>query len=294
MRRHEMVVARRDGLLEVRPEGAVVKTDILDHGYVELVESWGSDERIIESARMSTAKGFQGWGPLGCEECVGSGLVTRTMQQGWLGGGIGEPRVTELKCGRCGGSGFVPGDDKLLRFLWNNKHHTPFEMGGLTLEVQAPIFVFREWHRHRTQSYNELSARYTALPDLFYVPSVDRVMAGRQSAANKQGSESGFTIEEAEDYRHRIGEVYAKARETYEQLLRYGVAREIARVVIPVAQYSRMRASANLRNWLAFLTLRMAPTAQWEIRQFANAVGEMVALVFPRTWELFSDTEGSR
>jgi thymidylate synthase (FAD) len=70
--------------------------------------------------------------------------------------------------------------------------------------------------------------------------------------------------------------------------LRYGVAREIARVVIPVAQYSRMRASANLRNWLAFLTLRMAPNAQWEIRQYAEAVGALVAEAFPRTWELFT------
>jgi len=103
------------------------RIEILDHGYIQQVDAWGSDEAIIEAARMSTGKGFLGWG-----------------------------------------SAERPGDEKLLRFLYENKHATPFEMAGLTIEVQAPIFVFREWHRHRTQSYNEMSARYAPLPDLNY------------------------------------------------------------------------------------------------------------------------------
>src|SRR3954465_12760186 len=107
---------------------------VLDSGYVNFVEAWGSDERIVEAARMSTAKGFQGWG-----------------------------------------TSEAPGDEKLLRFLWEHKHATPFEMAGMVIEVQHAFFVFREWHRHRTQSFNELSARYTALPDLFYVPSLERM-----------------------------------------------------------------------------------------------------------------------
>jgi thymidylate synthase (FAD) len=220
---------------------------VLDHGYVEHIETWGSDERIIEAARMSTAKGFQGWG---------------TSEQS--------------------------GDEKLLRFLWEHKHATPFEMAGLVIEVQAPIFVFREWHRHRTQSYNELSARYTALPDLFYIPTHERLKAAKQSAANKQGSADGFSDGDAEKIAACLTTCYQNARYNYETLLKVGVAREIARLVIPVSQYSRMRASANLRNWLAFLTLRMAPNAQWEIRQYANAVGTIIAERFPRTWQLFA------
>lgn len=259
-----------------------MRTEILDHGYVTLVESWGSDERIIEAARMSTDKGFQGWGPVAfCTKCKGTN-VKRDREQEHPGVGA---------CSDCGDTYIDDrsGDEKLLRYLWEHRHATPFEMAGLTIEVQAPIFVFREWHRHRTQSYNELSARYTELPDLFYVPSLDRIMASKQSATNKQGSEVGITAGEASDYAHRIEQAYRKSRETYEQLIRYGVAREVARVVIPVAQYSRMRASANLRNWLAFLTLRMAPNAQWEIRQYANAVGDAIAATFPRTWELFAE-----
>ena len=107
-----------------------MKKSILDHGYVELVEDWGSDERIIEAARMSTGKGFLGWGPKHREHCVPG-----------MGGDF-----DNCSCGRN-----QPGDEKLLAYLWNNKHATPFEMAGFVIEVQAPIFVFREWHRHRTQ-----------------------------------------------------------------------------------------------------------------------------------------------
>jgi thymidylate synthase (FAD) len=215
-------------------------TPILDHGYIGLIDRWGSDERIIESARMSTNKGFKGWDK----------------------------------------------DAKLLRYLYEHHHMTPFEMCGLTVEVQAPIFVFREWHRHRTQSYNELSARYTELPDLFYLPTRERVQ--KQSKKNKQGSDGEFSPHEANLVRGDMDACYAECRRLYVDLLAQGVAREIARLVIPVAQYSRMRASANLRNWLAFLTLRMDPAAQWEIRQYANEVGKLIEAAFPRTWELFN------
>lgn len=180
-------------------------------------------------------------------------------------------------------------DLRLLRYLWEHKHYSPFEMGGLTIEVQAPIFVFREWHRHRTQSYNELSARYTELPDLFYTPPIERLMAGKQSQKNKQGSEEGWSEETAKAFQIVIENANKHARDRYEYLLGLGLAREIARIIVPVGQYSRMRASANLRNWLAFLTLRTHPTAQWEIRQYAEIVSEIVRERFPRTWELFRE-----
>lgn len=219
------------------------KLNVLDHGYVSFVEHWGSDERIIEAARMSTNKGFLGW----------------------------------------------ERDSRLLRYLWENGHHTPFEMAGLIVEVQAPIFVFREWHRHRTQSYNELSARYTELPDLYYVPSIERLMAGKQGTINKQGSEVGLDPGTASILQESIRSAYIDAYQAYKGLLASEVSREIARIVVPVGQYSRMRASANLRNWLGFLTLRTAPNAQWEIVQFANAVSDIVKQVFPRTWELWNE-----
>lgn len=252
------------------------RIQVLDHGYLMHVESWGSDERIIEAARMSTSKGFQGWGPL-CDAC--------RCNVGY--------RADQKTCNQCG-EPLRPGDERLLRYLWEHKHATPFEMAGLIIEVQAPIFVFREWHRHRTQSYNELSARYTSLPDLNYVPSAERLMLGNDGKNKQAGTASGaalLTIEDAREFRGFLMGAYADAQLLYDWALQQGVPKELARVHLPVGRYSRMRASANLRNWLAFLTLRMAPQAQWEIRQYANAVGRLIENAFPRTWDLFSESK---
>lgn len=223
---------------------------VLDHGYLKFVEHWGSDERIIEAARMSTNKGFRGWG-------------------------------TEEE----------PGDEKLLRYLYTNKHATPFEMAGLTIEVQAPIFVFREWHRHRTQSYNEMSARYTPLPNFNYIPTIDRLMM-RGTRTKQAGTADGapvLTEDGAEQFRRELAAIYERDQLIYEAALARGVPKELARVHLPVGRYSRMMASTDLRNWLGFMTLRSAPNAQWEIRQFSDAVGRIIAHKFPRTWELFSE-----
>jgi thymidylate synthase (FAD) len=163
-------------------------------------------------------------------------------------------------------------------------------MAGLVIEVQAPIFVFREWHRHRSQSYNEMSARYTPLPDLNYVPTVERLLLN--SKVNKQAGvvkgAAELTTESAEKYREALVEMYYRQEVFYQRALADGVPKELARIHLPVGRYSRMRASANLRNWLAFLTLRMDANAQWEIRQFANIVGALVEKYYPRTWSLFS------
>ncbi len=166
---------------------------------------------------------------------------------------------------------------------------TPFEFAGLVLEIQAPIFVFREWHRHRTQSYSELSARYTPMPNLNYVPTVDRLML--VSSTNKQAmSVKGagtLTLYAALAWLTRLQAAYDLAEDVYQEGLRLGVPKELARLPVPVARYSRMRASANLRNWLSFLTLRHAPSAQWEIQQYASAVSDEIHAKFPRTHALF-------
>jgi thymidylate synthase (FAD) len=160
-------------------------------------------------------------------------------------------------------------------------------MAGMTIEVQAPIFVFREWHRHRTQSYNELSARYTELPDLYYVPSLERLQAGGQDWVNKQSAGRGIHPRAARHLQRRIQAAYEEQRRVYETLLHDGLAREIARIVIPVGQYSRMRASANLRNWLHFATLRTGGGAQFEIREYATEVCKLIEQHFPRTYALW-------
>lgn len=249
---------------------------VLDHGYLRLVDAWGRDgieevvgeESIIAAARMSTGKGFQGWGP----------IQTKVPSQLPSGGETIEER---------------PGDEKLLRFLWENKHATPFEMAGITVEAMAPIFVFREWHRHRVPfSYNEMSARYAPLPDVNYVPSIERLMmnaggSNKQAGTIKDAEE--LTPKRAEAAQHALKLLYGDQQRAYEEFLKWGVPKELARVVLPVGRYSKMRASANLRGWLAFIALRSAPNAQWEIRQYSDALGELVGQLFPRTWALFQE-----
>lgn len=231
------------------------KVQILDHGYVALVDpkgTWGSDEAIIEAARMSTDKGFNGWGT---------------------------PEA--------------PGDEKLLAYLYKHRHMTPFEMAGMVIEVKAPIMVFREWHRHRTQSYNEMSARYIPLPNENYLPDIENLLNRAHKAlatTNRQASSIAvepLTKEQAEKDLGKLLNYYGEGQALYEEFLSHGWPKELARLPVPVARYSRMRASANLRNWLGFLTLRMDTAAQWEIREFANAVGELIKGQFPRVWELY-------
>ena len=262
----------------------MTRIELLDHGYVDLVETWGSDERIVEAARMSTGKGFNGWGPK-CRTC-GDGFDAPERR-------CPNPNTTGREFVDSGRGGHVfdaQGDEKLLAFLWHNNHATPFEMAGLVIEVKAPILVFREWHRHRTQSYNEMSARYVALPDENYVPSMERMLAGGQAATNKQSSGAAVEQPNALEWLAELAGVYQHAQRVYESGIRRGIARELARLPVPVARYSRMRASANLRNWLAFLTLRQAQNAQWEIRQYADAVCSLIAAAFPRTHALYSNT----
>jgi thymidylate synthase (FAD) len=171
-----------------------------------------------------------------------------------------------------------------------NNHYTPFEMAGAVFEVQAPIFVFREWHRHRTQSYNEMSARYTPLPDTNYVPTVERLMvnaAGTNTQANRVAGASSLIESNAAVFIESLEIHYKRAEALYNFALNNGVSKELARLALPVGRYSRMRAQANLRNWLGFLTLRQADNAQWEIRQYADAVCNLLKPLFPRTMQLY-------
>lgn len=227
---------------------------VLDNGYIRLVESWGRGDAgvpeagIIEAARQSTQGSFRGW---------------------------------EL-------------DQKLLAFLYNSvpRHSSPFEFAGMTIETQAPIAVFREWHRHRTQSYNEMSARYAPLPDLNYVPTLDRLFLSdpkNKQSTGVDGAEA-LNVNEAGVWLDALTEGYRVCEKIYQAGLRAGVPKEVARMILPVGRYSRMRASANLWNWLHFLVLRYHPRAQWEIRQYATLLGEqIIAEEFPRVWSLFSE-----
>lgn len=242
-----------------------MKVSVLDHGYVELIEAWGTGKQIhqmghdgsfdyevgiIEAARQSTQGSFRGWDE----------------------------------------------DSGLLRTLFNHQHNqsTPFEAAGMTIEVHAPIFVFREWHRHRTQSYNEASARYKPLEAIYYHPDRDDVIERFLTAQNTKNRQAGSDVKASvtpgliEDWREALADAYGAAEAFYRYSLDLGIPKELARLAMPVGHYSTMRATANLRNWLGFLTLRLDLKAQMEIRQFAHAVDRIVQTTFPHTWEIFN------
>ncbi|WP_051531716.1 FAD-dependent thymidylate synthase [Sphingomonas sp. URHD0057] len=172
-------------------------------------------------------------------------------------------------------------DKRLLNYLWRNAHTSPFEAVALTFEVKAPIFVFRQWHRHRTWSYNELSARYRELPEEFYVP--DPAKIGKQSQSHKQMREFGVEAD-PETQQAAVNAIRASSERSfaaYRELLGYGVPRELARSVLPVNTYSHMFASVNLLNLFRFLTLRVHEHAQYEIRVYAEAMRDLARAVVP-------------
>lgn len=250
---------------------------VLDHGFVRLIDLMGGDESIIEAARMSTGKGFVAWDYY--ERCKKCGWVQGLKKiDGWECNDKTTTHDWEK---------YPNGDMGLLDTLWRKKHATPFEMCELVIEVQAPIFVFREWHRHRTQSYNEFSARYAQMQNLHYVPNPNRIQ--KQNTSNKQGSAEGVNGEDAEHIRMTIESQQHEIYESYDEWVEQGLAKEIARVNTPVSRYSKMRAKANIRNWLQFLNLRMRPDAQWEIRQYAEVVGSILKSHWPKVWELFEE-----
>jgi len=211
------------------------KIDLLDHGFVRLVDHMGSDLSISRNARVSYD--------------------------------------AEWRAGEDEGS-----DARLINYLYNNGHNTPFEAVTLTFEVKAPIFVFRQWHRHRTQSYNELSARYRELPEEFYIPEVTQITT--QSTDNKQ-MRTDKVHPEAELFRQLMRENNEVTFTKYKQMIADGCPRELARSILPVSTYSHMFATMNLNNLFKFLAERLHPHAQYEIRVYAEAMLELIKDVAP-------------
>lgn len=176
------------------------------------------------------------------------------------------------------------GDYKLINYLWKNKHTSPFEAVSFTFEIKAPIFIFRQWHRHRTWSYNEISARYTILDEGFYAPDVEQITT--QSASNKQ-MRTDAQHHAAKDIRTAIIDTCTSSIEVYRKMTDAGAPRELARAVLPVACYSRMFATVDLHNLFHFLNLRMHSHSQYEIRVYAEAMLKLITPVVPVAVEAF-------
>jgi thymidylate synthase (FAD) len=175
-------------------------------------------------------------------------------------------------------------DAKLIHYLMKNKHTSPFESVAFTFEVKAPIFVFRQWHRHRTWSFNEISARYSELPEEYYIPELSKITT--QAVNNKQ-QRTDEILADAEEIQSLIQHQCADAFTTYHKLLEKGCARELARGVLPVNTYSKMFATIDLHNLLGFIKLRDHSHAQYEIQVFAQAMLELIEPIVPECVKAF-------
>lgn len=224
--------------------------NVLDHGFVRLIDSMGSDLSISRAARISYN--------------------------------------AEWRAGEDEGS-----DHRLINYLMKNKHTTPFESVVFQFEVKAPIFVFRQWHRHRVWSFNELSARYRELPEEFYIPEPEHV--GVQSKNNKQARDlSSGDLILANLIRESIRISCKSSFDDYRALLEAGTPRELARSVLPFSTYSHMFAKVDLHNLFHFLDLRTHSHAQYEIRVYAEAMLKLIEPVVPvavKAWKTVNNRE---
>jgi thymidylate synthase (FAD) len=176
-------------------------------------------------------------------------------------------------------------DAGLIRFLMRDRHGTPFEHNAFRFHVRCPLFVAREWFRHRVGSFNEFSMRYARATDDFYVPEPEDV----RSQVGKPGAYSFEPVsdEVAQTTREELQAVYEHAYATYERLVEQGVARELARAALPVGAYTEFFWTVNARSLMNFVSLRAAETAQREIRRYADAVERFFEERMPITYEAF-------
>ncbi len=215
---------------------------VLDHGFVRLVDYMGSDNAIVQAARVSY--------------------------------GDGTKKVSE--------------DRGLIRYLMRHKHTTPLEMVEFKFHVKLPIFVARQWIRHRTANVNEYSGRYSVMKDEFYTPEASEIRY--QSTVNKQGRSSKEVPEELRN--EMLSYMENSQKETYEKYMGYvdeGLARELARINLPLSMYTEWYWKIDLHNLFHFLRLRMDPHAQKEIQVYGEVMAMMAEKVCPIAFEAFMD-----
>lgn len=220
---------------------------VLDHGFVRLVDWMGDDSRIVESARISYKSPSKG------------------------------PEQ----------------DKKLLEYLWKNKHMSPFEQVKFTFNIKMPIFIMRQYIRHRVQNINEVSGRYTELPEEFYIPKTWR----RQDTKNKQGSvEDGEWNPLLDERPDCCGDTHvtgwlnmhcSHSYELYNLMLKAGIAREMARMVLPLNIYTEFYATWDLRNLLHFISLRDDSHAQAEIQEYGKVFKTILKELVPDTMDCY-------
>jgi len=239
----------------------MIKSDVLDKGFIEVVDSLGNDLTVVNSARVSFGKRKEKWDK---------------------------------------------SDERLVRYLAKHKHYSPFRHLQVQFHIKAPEFVMRQWYKHvvgiettsnssaKDHAWNEISGRYVEVED-FYVPDVWR----KQSEDNKQASEGEvmFVKEDGTEIvdprpNHMYHSLMKQVKMYYERLIDVGVAKEQARVVLPLSQYTEVYWTASFQAVMNFIELRNEKTSQWEIQEYAKVLLKQMKEVFPKTTKLWSEAHG--
>ena len=227
--------------------------EVLDHGFIRVIDYMGDDSSIVQSARVSYGKGTKK----------------------------------------------ISNDKGLIKYLMRHRHSTPFEMCEIKFHIKLPIFIARQWIRHRTANVNEYSARYSILDKEFYIPSAENLAA--QSAINNQGRGDALTDDEASNVIQILKKDAEQTYSNYETLLnessegniidesKSGIARELARMNLTLNTYTQWYWKIDLNNLLHFLALRADDHAQYEIRVYADAMLDIVKRWVPLTYDAFED-----
>jgi thymidylate synthase (FAD) len=231
-----------------------LKKKVLDKGFIEVVDTLGNDLTVVNSARVSFGKRKETW---------------------------------------------TKSDERLVRYLSKYKHYSPFRHLQVQFHVKAPEFVMRQWYKHvvgiettsnsstKDHAWNEISGRYVEVED-FYTPEVWR----KQSEDNKQASEG--VLEDLQQF--RMNDTYEQfmrsVRMTYDRMIKAGIAKEQARIILPLNQYTEVYWTASFQAIMNFIELRNEPTSQWEIQQYAKVMLNLMEKTFPKITEIWSETHG--
>jgi thymidylate synthase (FAD) len=248
------IVRPETPLRDVMDGAARMELKVLDHGFVALVDAM---PRLVPEGQTA-------------DQAI--------VQAARVSYGEGTRKVNE--------------DTGLIRYLLRHRHTTPFEMVEFKFHVCMPIFIARQWIRHRTANVNEYSGRYSIMQDRFYMPTVDAVR--KQSASNRQGGEETFVMSDeqdvktAEEFISFLKDVEARYTK-YIDLTNKGVSRELARIGLPVNMYTEWYWKCDLHNLLHFLSLRMDSHAQFEIREYANAMYRLIEKIVPVSVQAWRD-----
>ncbi|MCL5992210.1 MAG: FAD-dependent thymidylate synthase [Bacteroidetes bacterium] len=223
-------------------EELLKRIDCLDKGFVRLVDYMGTDDSIVQAARVSYGNGTKS----------------------------------------------VRADRELIRYLMRHRHTSPFEMVEFKFHVKLPIFVARQWIRHRTANVNEYSGRYSEMKDEFYIPDIDQIRT--QNSVNRQGrSDSILPDNQAQEINEMLSNTQKQLFEEYKSMLDMDIARELARINLPLSTYTEWYWKIDLHNLLHFLKLRLDFHAQYEIRIYADKMAELIKPIVPMTYEAFED-----